>query len=49
MAAVKAGDVVKIGDVVGAAPEGKLGVAVHASINGVVAEVTDKYVIIRKN
>ncbi len=49
MAAVKAGDTVKIGDVVGAAPEGKLGVAVHASVNGVVAEVTDKYVIIRKN
>lgn len=47
VAAVKVGDTVKIGDVVGAAPEGKLGVAVHASIDGVVAEVTDKYVVVR--
>ncbi len=46
VAAVKAGDKVKIGDVVGAAPEGKLGVAVHASVNGVVAEVNDKFVVI---
>jgi len=47
VAAVKAGDAVKTGDVVGDIPNG-LGVAVHASIDGVVAEVTDKYVVIRK-
>lgn len=47
-AVVKAGDKVKIGDVIGAAAEGKLSVPVHASINGTVAEVNDKYVIIKK-
>ncbi len=44
-ACVKKGDAVKAGDVIGSAPE-KLGTAVHASIDGVVADVTDKYVII---
>ncbi len=47
-AAVKVGDTVRIGDVIGAAPEGKLGTPVHASLNGTVAEVTDRYVVIRK-
>lgn len=47
-AAVKVGDNVKIGDVIGLAPEGKLGVALHASINGVVTEVNDKFVVISK-
>lgn len=45
--AVKAGDKVSVGDVVGMAPEGKLGVAVHASVNGVVAEANDKFVVIQ--
>ena len=45
VACVKKGDTVKIGDKVAQAPE-KLGVPVHASIDGVVTEVTDKYVII---
>lgn len=42
---VKVGDTVKTGDVVGNASE-KLGVSVHASIDGVVTEVTDKYVVV---
>lgn len=46
LAAVKEGDKVKAGDVVGAAPEGKLGVAVHASIDGTVTQVSDKFVVI---
>lgn len=46
VACVKVGDKVSIGDVVGNAPE-KLGVPVHASINGVITEVTDKYVAIK--
>ena len=46
VAAVKVGDKVKIGDVIGAAPEGKLGVAVHASINGTVTEINDKFAVI---
>jgi hypothetical protein len=33
---------------VGAPADGKLSTAVHASIRGTVAEVTDKYVLIRK-
>jgi len=44
-ACVSVGDKVNVGDVVGNAPE-KLGVPVHASISGVVSEVTDKYVAI---
>ncbi len=43
---VKVGDTVKEGDVVGNAPE-KLGTPVHSSIDGVVAEVTEKYVVIK--
>ena len=48
VACVKAGDRVSAGQVIGAPAEGKLSTAVHASICGVVAEVTDKYVVIRK-
>ena len=44
---VQVGDTVKVGDVVGSAAEGKLSMPVHASIAGKVAEVTDKYVVIR--
>lgn len=45
---VKTGDSVKVGQVVGQVEEGKLGVPVHASIDGVVADVTDKYVVINR-
>lgn len=45
---VKVGDAVKVGDVVGGYDAEKLGVAVHSSIDGVVAEVTDKYVRIKR-
>ena len=44
---VKVGDTVQVGDIVGTAAEGKLSMPVHASIAGKVAEVTDKYVVIR--
>ena len=45
-ACVKVGDTVKAGDVIGNAPE-KLGVPIHASIDGTVSEVTDKYIVIK--
>ena len=45
-ACVKVGDAVKAGDVIGNAPE-KLGVPIHASIDGTVSEVTDKYIVIK--
>lgn len=48
VACVKAGDTVAAGQMVGAPADGKLSTAVHASIRGTVAEVTDKYVLIRK-
>ncbi|MBS6475155.1 MAG: SLBB domain-containing protein [Clostridiales bacterium] len=47
-AVVKTGDSVKVGQVIGQVEEGKLGVPVHASIDGVVADVTDKYVVINR-
>ena len=43
---VKVGDVVCVGELVGNAPE-KLGVPVHSSIDGVVTQVTDKFVAIK--
>ena len=46
-AAVKVGDKVERGQVVGAAGNG-LSVAIHASISGTVTEVSDKYVVIEK-
>ena len=46
-ACVKVGDTVRAGDAVGTAADGKLSMPVHASISGKVAEVTDKYVVIR--
>ncbi len=44
--AVKVGDRVSVGDVVGTAPVNALGVPVHASINGVIAAVTADAVVI---
>ncbi len=46
IACVKKGDTVTEGQVIGIAQEGKLGVNIHASINGVVREVNEKFVII---
>ena len=45
-ACVKVGDSVKAGDVVGAFAENALSLPVHASLDGTVSEVTDKYVLI---
>lgn len=41
---VKIGDKVRIGSLIGKIPEGNLGANVHASVNGVVSQVTDEYV-----
>ncbi len=43
---VKKGDVVNAGDMVAAACDGALGVAIHSSITGKVKEVTDAYIIV---
>lgn len=48
VAAVKKGDTVKVGDLVAAAPEGKLGVNIHSSVNGTVKAVTDKFIWIEQ-
>lgn len=45
-ACVKVGDSVKAGDVVGTFAENALSLPVHASLDGTVSEVTDKYVLI---
>lgn len=43
---VKPGDTVHIGDVVGSFAENALSLPVHSSVNGTVAEVSEKYVLI---
>jgi Na+-translocating ferredoxin:NAD+ oxidoreductase RnfC subunit len=43
---VKAGDRVSAGQLIAAMPEGKLGAALHASISGKVASVTDQAIVI---
>ena len=48
-AVVKMGDTVKVGDLLAAADENALGVAIHSSINGMVTEVTDKYIVVSAN
>ena len=45
-AVVKVGDAVKVGDVVAQTEADALGTTMHASINGRVKEITDKFVII---
>ncbi len=45
VACVTKGDKVHMGDVIANAPE-KLGVPLHSSVDGVVKEVTDKYIVI---
>ena len=47
-ATVKAGDKVKIGDIVAATAYEDLGTTMHASINGTVKAVTDRFVIIER-
>ena len=44
--AVKAGDSVKCGQLIANAPEGKLGAALHASIDGQVTEIDSDYITI---
>jgi Na+-translocating ferredoxin:NAD+ oxidoreductase RnfC subunit len=46
-AVVAVGDTVSRGQLIGAIPEGALGAAVHASVNGTVTAVTDSEIIIR--
>lgn len=41
---VSEGDEIRVGDVIATAPEGALGVSVHASIDGTVTSVGDKYI-----
>lgn len=45
---VKQKDVVKQGDIIARAEEGKLSLPVHASISGEIMEVNDQYIIIKK-
>lgn len=45
-AIVKMGDTVKAGDMIAAPDENALGAAIHSSINGMVTEVTDKYIVV---
>ena len=47
-ATVKAGDKVKIGDIVAQTAYEDLGTTMHASINGTVKAVTDRFVIIER-
>lgn len=49
MPAVKVGDRVTTGDLVGRIPEGALGASIHASIDGVVREVTNEAIVIEAN
>lgn len=46
---VKVGDRLKEGDLVADIPQGKLGAKIHSSIEGVVKEITQDYVIVAKS
>ncbi len=46
---VKKGDNVIEGAIIASAPEGKLGVALHSPIDGKIAEINDKFIIIEKS
>ena len=48
-AIVKRGDRVRVGDLIGQIPAESLGAMVHASIDGVVADVSNTHVIIKKD
>lgn len=45
---VNVGDRVTAGQMIGKIPEGALGAPIHASIDGTITEVTDKYIAIRR-
>jgi Na+-translocating ferredoxin:NAD+ oxidoreductase RnfC subunit len=45
---VQVGDQVTVGQMIGKIPDDALGAAVHASIDGQIVEVTDKYIAIRR-
>lgn len=45
---VKIGDNLKEGDLVADIPEGKLGAKIHSSISGVVKEVNEEYILVKK-
>ena len=47
-ASVKKGDRVEAGQMIAAAPEGKLGVGIHSPMQATVAEVTDKCIVLEK-
>ncbi len=47
-ALVKKGDKVSVGDMIAKTPDGSLGTSMHASINGTVSEINDKYIVISK-
>ncbi len=47
-ATVKAGDSVKVGDMIAQTEAGALGTTMHASISGKVKEVTDRFVVIER-
>jgi Na+-translocating ferredoxin:NAD+ oxidoreductase RnfC subunit len=49
VAVVKAGDQVRAGQVIGEIPEGKLGARIHASIGGVVKDVSNGVVTIERS
>ncbi|MCX6356356.1 MAG: hypothetical protein NT045_00490 [Candidatus Aureabacteria bacterium] len=44
---VKAGDTVKVGDMIADVPEGELGAPLHASINGAVSSVSAESIGLR--
>ena len=48
-AVVKPGDTVKVGDMIASTAENALGVAIQSSINGIVTEVNDKYIVVGAN
>ena len=45
-AVVKAGDKVEVGQLIASVPQEALGVNIHASVNGRVADVTEKFITI---
>ena len=49
VALVKKGDKVTAGQAVAKAPDDKLGVAIHSPIDGKIAEINDKFIIIEKS
>ena len=48
-AVVKVGDRVRMGDLIGQIPADSLGAMIHASIDGVVTDVDDTYVVIKRD